>query len=116
MLKESPPYPQPPSVPSQQAAREGNFRREQKQDDQAEGLLVAGAADQEGQPVPQPRTAHGLLPSREYYHCNHWGEPCDLLIFLQTKIDSIMQLAHAHPLGSQLRPQNTLDKIWDQFH
>lgn len=54
----------------------------------------------------------GLL----YYHCNHWGEPYDLLIIPRPKIDSVMHLAHAHPVGHQLGPQNTLEKIQDRFH
>lgn len=33
----------------------------------------------------------GLL----YYHCNHWGEPCDLFHVPRSKIVSLMHLAHA---------------------
>lgn len=35
---------------------------------------------------------------------------------LRPKINTVMHLAHTHPLGSHLRGENTLEKIQDRFH
>lgn len=40
----------------------------------------------------------------------HWGDVCDLLVVLRSKVVTILYLAHAHPLGGHLGPQNTLEK------
>lgn len=46
-----------------------------------------------------------------YYHCRQHCEPCDVLAMPQSKIYSIMQLAHSHLLERHLGPQNSLEKI-----
>lgn len=103
----------PASTLSMQAVMEGNFRREQKTDDQLKHcqVLQVGAENlypNQGLPVAF-LVGRGLL----YYHCSCRGEPCDDLILPMTKIDSIMHLSHPHPLGDYLEPQNTLEKIQD---
>lgn len=51
-----------------------------------------------------------------YYYCHHLGKLCDLLIVSCSKINSLIHLAHYHPLGGQLGEKNTFEKIRDCFH
>lgn len=93
----------PLSTLSQQTLREGNFRREPKADDWlkycwGQVLQINGDNLHLNQGLPYFMVKRGLI----FYHCSHWDEPCDLLVVLWTKINSMMHLAHSHPLSSHL--------------
>lgn len=46
-----------------------------------------------------------------YYHCTRHGESCYLIVVPCTKVDTIMYLAHSHPLGGHQGAQNMLQLI-----
>lgn len=50
---------------------------------------------------------NGLL----YYRREHCGQVCDLLVIPLSKTQLLTHLAHAHPLGGHVGPQNTLRKV-----
>lgn len=102
-----------------QAAREGNFGREQKRDDWLQHcwdkmLHIDGENTNPNQALP---VACFLVKNRLLYlHCDYHSKPCNLLIVPHTKIDTVIYLALTHSLGGHLGPLNTLEKVQDQFH
>ncbi len=63
-------------------------------------------------PVPHFVVQNGLL-----YCVAQWrGEERKLLVVPRSKTESVMELAHAHPMAGHLVAQNTIQRIRDRFH
>ncbi|KAF4075159.1 hypothetical protein AMELA_G00231410 [Ameiurus melas] len=121
----APPPPTPPhqthiSLPRYpgQVSREGQFGREQKEDDRLKHCWAQVSAIEGIDQSPDLRLPNtyflvkgGLLHQRA---C-HRGEQVDLLVVPRMKTPLVMHLAHANPLGGHLGPQNTLEKLRDWF-
>lgn len=63
-------------------------------------------------PMPTLSVAYFIVKNRLlYYHCTTAASP----VISSTKIDNVMDLAHAHLLDGHLGPRNILEKTRDQF-
>ncbi len=63
-------------------------------------------------PVPHFVVQNGLL----YCIAQRRGEEKRLLVVPRSKTESVMELAHAHPMAGHLGAQNTIQRIRDRFH
>ncbi len=63
-------------------------------------------------PVPHFVVQNGLL----YCVAQRRGEERKLLVVPRSKTESVMELAHAHPMAGHLGVQNTIQRICDRFH
>lgn len=103
----------------QQAAQEGNFCQEQKEDDQIKHCwgqmhLVEGKEQQSVQALP---TTYFLIQRcLLYYHAIWCCQPCDLLVVPCFRTDVAMHLTHLPPLGGYLAAFNTLENLHEYFH
>lgn len=101
--------PPPPSDPlfcvNQQVTCKGNSGREQKEENWLKHSwthlwIIEEDPVQLHQPLP---VAYFLIcNSMLYYHCDHHGEPQDLLIVPCTKVESVLHVAHTQQLGGHL--------------
>lgn len=97
-----------------QVTQEGNLEREQKEDDSlrhcwGQVRMIDGIDQHPEQQLPDTyfMVSNGLL----YYWTECRGQPCDLLVVPCSKMQSLMHLAHSHPLGGHVKPHITLAKL-----
>ncbi len=102
----------------QQVTGGGSFGKEQREDDRLKHCWtqVRIIEGKEAQPVPHPCpdfvVQNGLL------YCvaqRRWEEKL-LLVVPRTKTETVLELAHSHPLAGHLRATNTSQRIRDRFH
>uniref|UniRef100_A0A9J7X964 Gypsy retrotransposon integrase-like protein 1 n=1 Tax=Cyprinus carpio carpio TaxID=630221 RepID=A0A9J7X964_CYPCA len=102
----------------QQVRGGGSFMKEQLGDDRLKHCWkqVRVVEGKEVQPPPHP-TPHfvfqnGLL----YCVAQRRGEEVKLLVVPRTKTQTIIELAHSHPMAGHLGAQNTTQRVRDRFH
>ncbi len=96
----------------------GSFGREQREDDRlkhcwAQVRVMDGKEVQPG-PHPSPHfvVQNGLL----YCVTQRRGEEKWLLVVPRPKTETVLELAHSHPMAGHLGPANTAQRIRDRFH
>ncbi len=115
---------QPCNIPSvfldvfQQVTAGGSFGREQREDDRLrncwEQVRRADEVDRLPGPHPLPHfeKKNGLL----YCVVHRRGEETLLMVMPKTKTETVMELAHAHPMAGHLGMENAIKRIPDRFH
>ncbi len=102
----------------QQVTGGGSFGREQREDDRlkhcwAQVRILDGKEVQPGpHPLPHFVVQKGLL----YCVAQRRGEEKLLLVVPHTKTETVLELAHSHPMAGHLGPANTIQRIRDRFH
>ncbi|KAL0194996.1 hypothetical protein M9458_008568, partial [Cirrhinus mrigala] len=102
----------------QQISGSSSFAKEQHADDRLKHCWtrVKIIEGQEAHPGPHPLpyfiVQNGLL----YCVAQRRGEEKQLLVVPKTKTETILELAHSHPLAGHLGVQNTTQRIRDRFH
>lgn len=101
----------------QQVSGGGAFAKEQNRDDRlkhcwSQMRVIEGKEIQPPpHPVPHFVVRNGLL----YCVAQCRGEEKRLLV-PQSKTETVMELAHSHPMAGHLGPQNIIQRIRDHFH
>ncbi|KAL0149347.1 hypothetical protein M9458_055385 [Cirrhinus mrigala] len=88
----------------QQVTGGGDFGKAQKEDDRE--VLPAP------HPLPHFIVQNGLL----YCVAERRGEVKRLLVVPKNKTETVLELAHSHPMAGHLGAQNTAQRIRDRFH
>ncbi len=102
----------------QQVVGGGSFGRVQREDDRLKHcwtqVCVLEGKDTQPKPHPLPHfvVENGLL----YCVAQHRGEEKKLLVVPRTKTESVLHLAHAHPMAGHLGAMNTIQRVRDRFH
>uniref|UniRef100_A0A9J7ZV28 Gypsy retrotransposon integrase-like protein 1 n=1 Tax=Cyprinus carpio carpio TaxID=630221 RepID=A0A9J7ZV28_CYPCA len=102
----------------QQAAGGGSFAKEQREDDRLKHcwsqVRVVDGEDVLPRPHPLPHFVieNGLL----YCVAQRRGEEKRLLVVPRAKTETILELAHSHPMAGHLAAANTAQRIRDRFH
>ncbi len=95
----------------------GSFAKEQREDDRLKHCWtqVRMVEEKETQPGPHPLphfiVRNGLL----YCVARRRGEDKTLLVVPRTKTETVLELAHSHPLAGHLGAENTTQRIRDRF-
>lgn len=102
----------------QQITAGGSFGKEQREDDQLRNCWHQVQID-DGQvrqpashPMPYFLVQNGLL----YCVTPGRGEEKLLLVVPKTKMATVIELAHTHPIAGHLGASNTIQRIRDSFH
>ncbi len=96
----------------------GSFAKDQREDDRLKHCwtqvrVVEGKETQPGpHPLPHFIVWNGLL----YCVTQRRGEEKTLLVVPRTKMETVLELAHSHPLAGYLGAANTTQRIRDRFH
>ncbi len=96
----------------------GSFAKDQREDDRLKHCwtqvrVVEGKETQPGpHPLPHFIVWNGLL----YCVAQCRGEEKTLLVVPRTKTETVLELAHSHPLAGYLGAANTTQRIRDRFH
>ncbi|KAL0173155.1 hypothetical protein M9458_033466, partial [Cirrhinus mrigala] len=95
----------------QQVTGGGDFGKAQKEDDRlkhcwGQEVLIAP------HPLPYFVVQNGLL----YCVAERRGEVKHLLVVPKNKTETVLELAHSHPMAGHLGAQNTAQRIRDRFH
>ncbi len=102
----------------QQVTGGGSFGKEQRGDDRLKHCwtqvrIIEGKEAQPGpHPLPHFVIQNGLL----YCVAQRRGEEKLLLVVPHTKTETVLELAHSHPLAGHLGAANTIQRIRDRFH
>uniref|UniRef100_A0A9J8C3J9 Gypsy retrotransposon integrase-like protein 1 n=1 Tax=Cyprinus carpio carpio TaxID=630221 RepID=A0A9J8C3J9_CYPCA len=102
----------------QQATGGGSFAKEQREDDRLKHcwsqVRVVDGEDVLPRPHPLPHfvVENGLL----YCVAQRRGEEKRLLVVPRAKTETILELAHSHPMAGHLAAANTAQRIRDRFH
>uniref|UniRef100_A0A9J8D001 Gypsy retrotransposon integrase-like protein 1 n=1 Tax=Cyprinus carpio carpio TaxID=630221 RepID=A0A9J8D001_CYPCA len=102
----------------QQVAGGGSFAREQREDDRlkhcwAQVRIVDG---EDVLPRPHPLPHFVVENSLLYCVAQRRGEEKRLLVVPRAKTETILELAHSHPMAGHLAAANTTQRIRDRFH
>ncbi len=102
----------------QQVTGGGSFGREQREDDRlkhcwAQVRILDG---KEVQPGPHPLLHFVVQKGLLYCVAQRRGEEKLLLVVPRTKTETVLELAHSHPMAGHLGPANTIQRIRDRFH
>uniref|UniRef100_A0A9J7XPR1 Gypsy retrotransposon integrase-like protein 1 n=1 Tax=Cyprinus carpio carpio TaxID=630221 RepID=A0A9J7XPR1_CYPCA len=102
----------------QQIAGGGTLANEQRGDERLKHCWsqVRVAEGEDLQPAPHP-TPHFVVQNGLLYWCRAAkGEEKTLLVVPRSKVQTVLELAHAHPMAGHLGAQNTAQRIRDRFH
>ncbi|KAL1252156.1 hypothetical protein QQF64_019952 [Cirrhinus molitorella] len=102
----------------QQMTEGGSFAKAQREDDRLKNAWaqVRRIEDRELHPATHP-TPHFIVRNGLLYCvASRRGEEKTLLVVPWTKTETVMELAHSHPMAGHLGPQNTAQRIRDRFH
>ncbi|KAL0154420.1 hypothetical protein M9458_050269, partial [Cirrhinus mrigala] len=95
----------------QQVTEGGSFTREQREDDRLKNCWgqVRNIDGKEVQPGPHP-LPHFVVQN------GLQGEEKFLLVVPRSKTETVLELAHTHPMAGCLGVENTVQRIRDRFH
>ncbi|KAL0149631.1 hypothetical protein M9458_055158 [Cirrhinus mrigala] len=96
----------------QQAAGGGSFAKEQREDDRLKHCWAQIRVLPRPHPLPHFVIENGLL----YCVAQRRGEEKKLLVVPRAKTETVLELAHAHPMAGHLGAENTTQRIRDRFH
>ncbi|KAL1258013.1 hypothetical protein QQF64_011257 [Cirrhinus molitorella] len=101
----------------QQMTEGGSFAKAQREDDRLKNAWaqVRRIEDRELHPAPHP-TPHFIVRNGLLYCvASRRGEEKTLLVVPRTKTETVMELAHSHPMAGHQGPRNTAQRIRDRF-
>ncbi len=102
----------------QQVKGGGAFAKEQLGDERLKycwtQVRIVEGKDTQPPPHPTPHfvVQNGLL----YCIAQRRGEEAKLLVVTRSKTETVIELAHSHPMAGHLGAQNTIQRIRDRFH
>ncbi|KAI2662301.1 Retrovirus-related Pol polyprotein from transposon 17.6 [Labeo rohita] len=102
----------------QQASGGGSFAKEQREDNRLKHcwsqVRIIDGKDVLPRPHPLPHfiVRSGLL----YCVASRRGEEKELLVVPRSKTETVLELAHSHPMAGHLGVTNTIQRIRDRFH
>ncbi len=102
----------------QQVTMGGSFSREQREDERLRHCWEqVRRVDGENRlppphPIPHFVISNGLL----YCVAHRRGEEKLLLVIPRAKVETVIELAHSHPMAGHLGVMNTVQRIRDRFH
>ncbi len=102
----------------QQVKGGGAFAKEQLGDERLKycwtQVRIVEGKDTQPPPHPTPHfvVQNGLL----YCIAQRRGEEAKLLVVPRSKTETVIELAHSHPMAGHLGAQNTIQRIRDRFH
>ncbi len=102
----------------QQVTGGGAFAKEQLGDDRLKHCWtqVRVIEGKETQPPPHPVPHFVVQNGLLYWVAQRRGEEKKLLVVPRSKTETVMELAHSHPMAGHLGAQNTIQRIRDRFH
>ncbi len=102
----------------QQVTGGGSFSREQREDDRLKHCWaqVRVMDRKEVQPGPHPLPHFVVQNGLLYCVAQRRGKEKWLLVVPRTKTETVLELAHSHPMAGHLGPANTAQQIRDRFH
>ncbi|XP_073699461.1 uncharacterized protein [Garra rufa] len=102
----------------QQVTGGGDFGRAQKEDDRLKHCWrqVRVLEGQDVLPAPHPLPHFVVQNGLLYCVAERRGEVKRLLVVPKEKTETVLELAHAHPMAGHLGAQNTVQRIRDRFH
>ncbi len=94
------------------------FAKEQLGDDRLKHCWtqVRVIEGKETQPPPHPVPHFVVQKGLLYCVAQRRGEEKKLLVMPRLKTETVMELAHSHPMAGHLGAQNTIQRIRDRFH
>uniref|UniRef100_A0A8C1LU18 Gypsy retrotransposon integrase-like protein 1 n=1 Tax=Cyprinus carpio TaxID=7962 RepID=A0A8C1LU18_CYPCA len=102
----------------QQIAGGGTLANEQRGDERLKHCWsqVRVAEGEDLQPAPHPTPHFVVQNGLLYCVAQRRGEEKTLLVVPRSKVQTVLELAHAHPMAGHLGAQNTAQRIRDRFH
>ncbi|KAL0200310.1 hypothetical protein M9458_003497, partial [Cirrhinus mrigala] len=102
----------------QQVSGGSSFAKEQHADDQLKHCWTQVRIIEGQETQPGPHTLPYFVVQNGLLYCvaQRRGEEKSLLVVPRTKTETILELAHSHPLAGHLGVQNTIQRIRDRFH
>ncbi|KAI2647274.1 Retrovirus-related Pol polyprotein from transposon 17.6 [Labeo rohita] len=102
----------------QQVSGSSSFAKEQHADDRLKHCWtqVKIIEGQEAQPGPHTLPYFVVQNGLLYCVAQRRGEEKQLLVVPKTKTETVLELAHSHPLAGHLGIHNTTQRIRDRFH
>ncbi|XP_026116332.1 uncharacterized protein LOC113094960 [Carassius auratus] len=102
----------------QQITAGGSFGREQREDERLKNCWtqVRVIEEEVRQPPPHPTPYFIIKNGLLYCVAQHRGEEKLLLVVPRTKTETVIELAHSHPMSGHLGVVNTTQRIRDRFH
>ncbi|KAL0162300.1 hypothetical protein M9458_041696, partial [Cirrhinus mrigala] len=102
----------------QQATGGGSFAKEQWEDDRLKHCWAQVRAIDDKDVLPRPHPLPHFIVRKGLLYCvAQWrGEEKELLVIPRTKAETILELAHSHPMAGHLGAANTIQRIRDRFY
>ncbi|KAI2645879.1 Retrovirus-related Pol polyprotein from transposon 17.6 [Labeo rohita] len=102
----------------QQAAGGGTFAKEQREDDRLKHCWAQVRVVDGTNVLPRPHPLPHFVVENGLLYCvaQRRGEEKKLLVVPRSKTETILELAHSHPMAGHLRADNTTQRIRDRFH
>ncbi len=102
----------------QQVSGGGSLGREQREDDRLKHCWtqVRVIEGKEVQPSPHPLPHFVVQNGLLYCVAQRRGEEKWLLVLPRTKTETVLELAHSHPMAGHLGAANTVQRVCDRFH
>ncbi len=102
----------------QQVSGGGSLGREQREDDRLKHCWtqVRVIEGKEVQPSPHPLPHFVVQNGLLYCVAQRRGEEKWLLVLPRTKTETVLELAHSHPMAGHLGAANTVQRVRDRFH
>ncbi|KAL0159094.1 hypothetical protein M9458_047170, partial [Cirrhinus mrigala] len=102
----------------QQATGGGSFAKEQREDDRLKHCWAQVRAIDNKDILPQPHPLPHFIVRKGLLYCvaQRRREEKELLVVPRTKTETILELAHSHPMAGHLGAANTIQRILDRFH
>ncbi|KAL0176818.1 hypothetical protein M9458_029148, partial [Cirrhinus mrigala] len=102
----------------QQASGGGSFAKEQQEDDHLKHCWAQVRVTDNKVVLPRPHSLLHFIVRRGLLYCvaQRRGEEKELLVVPRSKTETILELAHSHPMAGHLGATNTIQRIRDRFH
>ncbi|KAL1250905.1 hypothetical protein QQF64_018701 [Cirrhinus molitorella] len=102
----------------QQVTGGGTFAKAQHEDDRLKNAWAQVRVVENQTVIPGPHPVPHFIVRNGLLYCvaQRRGEEKKLLVVPRSKTETVMELAHAHPMAGHLGAQNTTQRIRDRFH
>ncbi|KAI2644445.1 Retrovirus-related Pol polyprotein from transposon 17.6 [Labeo rohita] len=102
----------------QQTSGGGSFAREQRENDRLKHCWAQVRIIDDKDVLPRPHPLPHFIVRSGLLYCvaSRRGEEKELLVVPRSKTETILELAHSHPMAGHLGTTNTIQQIRDRFH
>ncbi|KAI2645187.1 Retrovirus-related Pol polyprotein from transposon 17.6 [Labeo rohita] len=102
----------------QQAARGGSFAKAQREDNRLKHCWTQIRIVDDEDVLPRPHPLPHFIVRNGLLYCvaQRRGEEKELLVVPRNKTETVLELAHSHPMAGHLGAANTAQRIRDRFH